>query len=121
MAGSINHSVGVNVTNGDITSQFQKTVSVTQTSQGHAAGCQDIGTTEEALVVSDITTSGIGYFMNIDATNFVQLGVVVSATFYPLVRLLAGEVATFRLDTGATIYAKADTADCKLVFQINEA
>jgi len=121
MAGTINHSVGVNVTNGDINSQFQKTVSVTQTGQGHAAGCQTIGTTQEVLVVTDITTSGIASFQNIDATNFVQLGVYVSATFYPLVRLLAGEVATFRLDTGATIYAQADTAACLLVYQINEA
>ena len=121
MAGTINHSVGVNVTNGDINSQFQKTVSVTQTGQGHAAGSQTIGTTQEVLVVTDITTSGIASFQNIDATNFVQLGVYVSATFYPLVRLLAGEVATFRLDTGATIYAQADTAACLLVYQINEA
>lgn len=121
MAGTISQSIGVTVNNGDISSQFQKTVSITQTNQGHASGCQTIGTTEEAIVVTDITTSGVAYFLNIDAANFVQLGVVVSATFYPLVRLLAGEVASFRLDTGATIYAKADTAECQLVFEINEA
>jgi len=121
MAGTISQTVSVNVNNGDINSQFQKTASITQTNQGHASGCQTIGTTQEVLVVTDISTSGVGYFMNIDATNFVQLGVYVSATFYPLVRLLAGEVATFRLDTGATIYAQADTASCQLVYKINEA
>ena len=76
-----------------------------------AGGSQTIGfAAHEALVVTDITTLGVASFRNRDATNFVEIGVDVAATFYPLVRLNANESWIFRLSQGITLYAQADTA-----------
>lgn len=74
-------------------------------------GNQTIGfAAHEALALTDITTNGWAYFRNRDAAHFVQIGVDVTGTFYPLVRLNAGESCMFRLSQGITPYAKADTA-----------
>jgi len=69
---------------------------------GHAA--------HEALALTDLTTLGVAYFRNRSATNFVQIGVEVAATFYPLVRLNPGEAWMFRFAQGITPYAQANTA-----------
>lgn len=74
-------------------------------------GSQTIGfAAHEALTITDITTLGVCFFWNRDATNYVELGVDVGATFYPFVRLNAGEYWPFRMAQGITPYAKADTA-----------
>lgn len=77
---------------------------------------QDIGfATHEALAIpSDVASLGVTMFENCDATNYVEIGVVVSATFYPSMRLLAGEAFPMRLSPAVTYYAKANTAAVKL-------
>ena len=52
---------------------------------------------------------------NLDATNYIEIG--FSTTVYGL-RLEAGEAIAFRLNPGATIYAKANTAACKLLCKV---
>lgn len=75
---------------------------------------QNIGTTYEQIVLpAEVTAGGYAWFRNLDATNYVEIGVEVSAAFYPLVKLKAGEVAVLRLAT-ATIFAKANTAAVNL-------
>jgi len=56
----------------------------------------------------------VAHFWNRDPTNFVTIGVKPAATYYPLVRLNAGESFIFRLSQGIAPYAKADTAAVKL-------
>jgi len=74
-------------------------------------GSQVIPHTEHvALTTTGLTTLGIGYFRNRSATNFVQIGVEVDATFYPMVRLNPGEAWMFRFAQGITPYAQANTA-----------
>ena len=51
---------------------------------------------------------------NIDATNFVEVGLTGSYT----IKLLAGESAVFRAD--GALYAKADTAACDVEYIIVE-
>ena len=76
-----------------------------------SGGCQSIGTAaHEALGLGDVSDAGWAYFKNIDATNYVEIGVDVSSSFYPLVRLAAGEFALFPLSNSAAPYAKANTA-----------
>lgn len=92
----------------------------TQTAIGRAGGAQSVGfAAHEAVAVGDVSTLGWAYFKNLDTTNFVEIGVDVAATFYPLVRLEAGEAALFRLSPSATVYAKANTAavllDCEIL------
>jgi len=76
-----------------------------------AGGTQTIGfAAHEVLVVTGITTLGWARFRNRDATNYVEIGVDVAATFYPLVRLNFGEECVFRLSQGITVYAQANAA-----------
>ena len=85
-----------------------------------AGGVQKIGTTHEALVMGDIGTAGWARFMNIDATNYVELGIVTGGTFYPFAKLKPGETFPLRLGTNAP-YAKANTAEVNLEYLIIEA
>lgn len=80
-------------------------------------GVQTIGTTEELLAVGDVATKGYARFMNIDATNYVEIGSYVAATFYPLIKLKAGETAVCRL-SAVTVYARANTAAVNLDYMI---
>ena len=79
-----------------------------------AGGSQLIGfAAHEAVDIGDVGTAGWAYFRNLDAENYVEIGVEVAAAFYPLVKLESGEAAVFRLATD-TPFAKADTGDVVL-------
>lgn len=86
---------------------------------------QNISTTQEIVTIpADLTVPGWCYLANFDTTNFIQIGVLVSATFYPLARLGPGECFMIKLDpamvvTGASVlYAKADTAACDMQVKV---
>lgn len=83
---------------------------------------QTIGTTHEALVVSDLAGLGYGRFINRDATNFAQVGIDVAATFYPFVYLRPGQDSGWipLPPSGTTLYAKADTAAVKLEYDLTD-
>lgn len=93
--------------------------SVTVTGNATCGGVQTIGTTHEAIGKGDIGTCGFMRVMNIDSTNYVELGVEVAATFYPFVKLKPGESSVFRLGT-STPYAKANTASVRIDYLIVE-
>ena len=83
---------------------------VTQNTAFATGHGQTIGTTEEALVLTDITTEGWFMMQNHDATNYVEWG--FSTGVYGG-RMKASESAgPFRLNPGATLYLKANTAAC---------
>lgn len=92
-------------------------IQITQTTQGKFSVVLTIGTTEESTTFTDITTPGICYLRNLDATNYVQWG---PATGVYQGRLKASDVpACFRLDNGATtLYLKANTAACKVLITV---
>ena len=90
-----------------------RTQSITQNTAAPSVsgGTQSIGNAaHEAIVITELTTLGVCQFRNMDATNYVEIGVDVAATFYPLVRLNAGEEWPFRMAQGITPYAQANTA-----------
>lgn len=116
MANEITVSASVRVTKGGLTDQFIKNgLLVDMTGNLSDKSVQTIGHAahEAVSLSSDIGTPGWSAFLNLDDTNFVQIGIEVSATFYPLVKLMPGEMALFRLATD-TFYAQADTADVNL-------
>lgn len=79
---------------------------------------QTIGTTSTALDFgTGFTSPGYGFFRNLDAENFIEIGVEDSGpTFIPMLRLNPGEYALVRLAT-ATIFARADTDPALLDFE----
>lgn len=88
---------------------------------GPSPGTLSIGTTHEAVATTDVTNKGWAFFKNLDTVNFVDIGVDVAATFYPVLRLEPGESTVVRLSPAVALYAKADTAACRLESQILEA
>lgn len=73
-----------------------------------------IGTTEEAVLMGDVTSPGYVVAHNLDTTNYVQIG---AETAEYCIRLKAGQRAIFPLE-GTTIFAKANTAQCSVLFLI---
>jgi hypothetical protein len=86
--------------------------SITVSGNGIAHNVQVIGTTAEVIAIGDVASAGYSFLMNIDATNFVEIGREDTGTFRAVVKLLPGEFAIFR--AGATLYGKADTANCRV-------
>jgi hypothetical protein len=119
MANEISVTLRVAITNGNMSEVIQpNALSITQNAMGGPTpGYQTIGTTEETISLSELGTIGVCYIRNNDATNFVDFGV---ATTSYMIRLKAGEFAWIRLKPGSTIYAKADTAACKVTFKAFE-
>jgi len=122
MAGVIQIQLGLSLTNGNLKVNVPtQNVSLVQAGSHSGAAVVDVTTTAAALVFpSGIATAGYGYFQNLDPTNYLQLGVEVSSTFYPLVQIPPLGVALIPLAT-LTVYAKANTATCQLLYNLLEA
>ena len=97
------------------------TVNATMAGDAYTCGVQQIGTgAHEALSLSaDIGTAGWAYFKNLDATNYVEIGIDSTGTFVPFARLKAGEACVLRLATNAP-YAKANTGAVNLEYAVIE-
>lgn len=88
---------------------------IDQAGAGNTSNIQAIGTVTEALVLTDIDDIGYIFVKNLDATNFIELGITTAVlTANAMITLKPGEFALFptRLET---IYAKADTVACNLL------
>lgn len=121
MANEIQITLVVNVTNGNFRDNINPgSMSITQSAIGMASGIQAVGTSAEAIVTTDVTNLGWGYFKNLDSTNFVLIGPDDGGTMKDFGKLLAGEACLIPLKPGITIKAKADTATCKLEYKIYE-
>ena len=121
MANEISVSCGITVskTNGPKASFPSETKQIDLAGTLYSSAVQVIGTgSHEALtIVADQSTAGWAYFRNIDATNYVEIGVDVGATFGPLLRLYPGQFTVTRLTTTA-VYAKANTSSVSLQYFI---
>jgi len=73
-----------------------------------------VGTSEESLTFTDVTTPGLCYLYNLDSTNYVQYG---NATGSYIGRLKPSSFPNLlELDGGATtLYLKANTASCQVL------
>lgn len=95
-----------------------KQLQIDVASQVRASATQTIGTTQEALVMGDVSSAGAAYFLNTDATNYVDIGIDVTGTFYGLIRLRPGQFAFCpRLATNAP-FARANTSSVNLEYII---
>jgi len=84
----------------------------TQTGVGQYDVKPSIGTSEESITFTDIATNGWAVFTNMDTTNYVEWG--FSTGVYGG-RMRAQESAgPFRVNAGATIYMRANTAACRV-------
>jgi hypothetical protein len=95
------------------------TQNIDQAVPGVSDQTQTIPTSATAINVStEIATLGVALIKNLDETNYIQIGLVVSATFYPFARIKPTEAYPLRLEPGVTYYGKAHTASVKLRFAV---
>lgn len=118
MANEITLNQRLQLANGDLLDDNNPgRIQITQTTQTMYKAVITIGTTEESVTYAELTTPGICYLKNLDATNYVQWG--VATTVYTGRLLAADAPACFRLDNGATtLYLKANTAACKVLITV---
>lgn len=95
-------------------------IQVDQTNQNAVILIDSIGTSEETISLSTLTTPAVFYFQNFDDTNYVEVGISTGVYNW---KLIANDIpAVGRLPAGVTdIYAKADTAACSCKFVILDA
>lgn len=110
MAKEISILVDGNLTNGKVTNRFSPGMaSIDQTNARAIDFIQTVGVVEEAVTFTDFTGQGLVFLYNLDTINFVEWGLTGS---YPA-RLTPNDPPTvFRLNSGATLYLKADSNPC---------
>lgn len=121
MANEIQVTSGIKVDKGSLAFNYQYTSTLhTMTGTGGPTpGYITVGTTEESTAFPELSTLGWCFMQNLDSTNYVEWG--FSTGVYGG-RMQAGEKAgPFRLNPGATMYLKANTAAVKVVIYAFEA
>lgn len=121
MASEIQVTTNFKVSNGSLKFTWSPgTQSITQTNaRGGQPGTITVATDVATLIdTGDLTSPGVALFVNLDSSNFVQIGLDddgnPTAGFLPFMKLKPGEGFVLRLDPSAAFYALADTAACDL-------
>lgn len=120
MANEIKLTIRMSITNGDYKNDInpgQKQID--QSAQGASSGIVNVGTSEENLVFTDITTEGYLYLQNLDDTNYVTYGPDATG-MVAFGRLNPGEVAVMRVEPSITIVAQANTAAVNVMYLMLE-
>lgn len=87
---------------------------------GPYPGTIEIGTAEEVVSLSELTTLGWAKFINLDNTNYVTWGPESGGAMVPIGRMEPGEPAQFRIEPGITLRMQANTAACKVMILVFE-
>jgi len=122
MANEISVSASLAATNGTlIVPTFGGTQQIDQaTAGGGGPGFLKIGTSWETIALTDITTPGVCWCKNLDATNYVELGTNDGGGDQEFLKLKAGEYFPFRLSGLTTLRARANSAEVKILLIVLE-
>lgn len=122
MAEEISITARMSVSNGNLklnmggtTQKFDQT-----TAKGGNPGTVNIGTSDEAISLGDISSAGWAYFRNLDTTNYVEIGPTSGGALVPFLRLEAGEEAVLRLTPSVALRGQANTAACNVMIAVLE-
>lgn len=121
MANEITMAATLRDINGSLRDEFAyETKQITQSTQWVFRDVLSIPTTAGGTVISTtgITALGWCYVKNLDATNFVTIGPDSGGAIVSFVKLKPGEFAVFRLMTGITIRALANTGAVKILIGV---
>jgi len=96
------------------------------TAKGPSPGAFQAVTSGTGTQVSltNLSTPAYAVIKNLDDTNYVDVGLVVSGTLYPLMEVQAGESYTIRFSRNMTttiLYIRANTAACEVVVEAFES
>lgn len=110
---SITTSINYSRAGGD-TEQISESYSVDVAGAPRMSGRQNIGTTEEQLVLGDVSSVGIVWIKNLDTTNFITVGTVTNQRGF---RINPGESFPFRAANNA-IFIAANTAAVDVAYAV---
>lgn len=121
MANEIRIATVFSCTNGSFKETFNTgTLQFDQAAIGLSGGVYSIGTSEEAISFTDISTEGYLWLRNMDATNYVDWGPEESSAMIEMGRLEPGEFAIMRMFPTAVLRLKANTSACKVLIKVLE-
>lgn len=110
VTGSIAYSVGGVLIDKSFTSQYDKA------NAGEALSTQSVGfAAHEALALGDVVTPGPFFLVNLDDTNYFELGKDDAGSFVADQRCAAGKHISCTPVPGVTYYVKANTAAVKIL------
>lgn len=114
MANEITLNAGATCTKSGVSISASASASISQSGAQNISNVQIIGATTEAITLGDVATIGYLFVKNLDATNFVTIGLATPVTSGDAsIHLLPGEFALIPTRQ-ATWYALADTAPVNL-------
>jgi len=120
MANELSVNYGINYSKGTTnpdTDQVARSFSITVSGDPRTSGVQTIGTTEEQLVLGDVSSVGVVEIFNLDSTNYLEVG---GTTGVYTLKILPGEGYVYRSTTN-NVYCKANTAAVKVAYKIFSA
>ena len=114
MANELSLQVGISYSkDGDVfTTNGGKTIDVSGTAR--MSGRQNVGTTEEQLVLGDVVAVGVVWIKNLSTTNFITVGTVTNQRGF---RINPGEEYAFRAANNA-IFCAANTAAVDVAYAV---
>jgi len=119
MPGTIAVQLYVDINHGNFNDRIQDSQTIAQTGVGGGnPGTISVGTTEEIVTLSELTTPGMIYVKNLDETNYIDFG--FSTGVYGI-RVKPGMGNWIGLVPGVTLYARANTAACRASIKAYEA
>jgi hypothetical protein len=117
MANEIRYNFQTILNNGDLSDTYSSgNLVADQATPSLIRATKNIGTSQEAIPLGDVTTPGWAVFQNLDDTNFIEIGLDVGG-FQPFIKLEPGYQCVVPLGTSAP-YARADTAAADLFYII---
>lgn len=116
MANEITFRFTLDVTNGSLNDRFQvQRQQIDQSEARKSDRVLAIGTSEETISFTDITTEGVLVIQNMDATNYITVGPDATGQV-DFLKVKPEEAWPMRIAPGTTIKATADTASCDVRF-----
>ena len=124
MANELKGTTRMTFSKGGLKVSRGQTNQVDITGTDYDAGVQDIGTSNEVLVINSDMSTAVSwiYVKNLDATNFIEVGNQNGGAPIYFVKLFPGKSAVLPVTvTKDNIACLANTAACRLEFVVVEA
>lgn len=122
MANEITVTTSMQCVNGTFTTTYAPgSVRATQTTKGKFSTTVTIGTSETDVTISNLTTPGLVFLRNLDATNRVEWGPKSAGSMVLCGNMLASDPPShFRLGGSVTLRMKAYVASCQVQIDVLE-
>lgn len=122
MAGEIRYNMGMTLANGSLNDNYNTSGLIAdQATAGIVRNVQTLLSASaqgDLLDLGSVVTPGLATFSNLEVSpgNYCEVGIQVAGTFYPFLKLLAGQQSGPMFLGATAIYARANTGNVKLFY-----